>query len=114
MPTISVDYMFLGSEQDEERAAPIVAMVAHGTRMKSSRVAPRKGPVPRTVDLTAQDIKSWGIRQFVFKSDQEPSIFALKAKIVEALGSEFTIVPETSAVGESESNGTVEIGRAHV
>ena len=44
MPTVSVDYMFLCSEVDEDRAAPIVAKVAHSTRVKSSRVAPRKVP----------------------------------------------------------------------
>ena len=107
-PTISVDYMFLHSEVDEDRAAPLVAMIAHGTRVKSSRVAPRKGAMPRSVDLTAEDIRSWGIRRFVFKSDQEPSILALKARIIEALGSDFEVVPETSAVGGHESNGTVE------
>ena len=58
--------------------------------------------MPRTVDLTAEDIRSWGIRRFVFKSDQEPSVLALKARIIEAPGSEFEIVPETSAVGEHE------------
>ena len=54
MPTISVDYMLLRSEVDEDRAAPIVATIVPGTRVKSSRVAPRQGAVPRTVDLTAR------------------------------------------------------------
>ena len=58
--------------------------------------------MPRTVDLTAEDVRSWGIRRFVFKSDQETSVLALKARIIEAPGSEFEIVPETSAVGEHE------------
>ena len=103
-------YMFLGSEDDEDRVPPIVAMIARGTRVKSSRVAPRKGAVPKIVGLTAEDVRSRGIRRSVFKSDQEPSILALKARIIiiEALGSDFEIVPETSAVGEHESNGTVE------
>ena len=58
MPTISLDYMFLSFGVDEDRAAPIVAMIAHGTRVTSGRVAPRKGAVPRTVDLTVEDIRS--------------------------------------------------------
>ena len=46
--------------------------------------------MPRTVDSTAEDIRSWGIRRFVLKSDQEPSILAPKARIIiEALGSDF-------------------------
>ena len=45
----------------------------------------------------------------MFESDQEPSILVPKARSIEALGSDFGIVPETSAVGEHESNGTVEL-----
>ena len=54
------------------------------------------------------DIKAWGLRRFIFKPDQEPSILALKTKVIELLGSEYEVVPEGSAVGESESNGTIE------
>ena len=44
----------------------------------------------------------------MFKSDQEPSILALKARIIEALGSDFGIVPETSDLRWERANGTVE------
>ena len=52
MPTVSIDYMFLGTETGEpdERAAPIIAVVVHGLKLKASKVAPRKGAVQRTAE----------------------------------------------------------------
>ena len=86
MPTVSIDYMFLGANVSEERAAPIVAAVVRGLKLKASKVAPRRGAVLRTAERLAADIRAWGIRRFVFKSDQEPSILALKSKVTELLG----------------------------
>ena len=110
MPTVSIDYMFLGTETGEpdERAAPIVAAVVHGLKLKASKVAPRKGAVQQTAERLVLDIKAWGLKRFVFKSDQEPCIKALKTKVVEFLGTEFEVVPEASVVDEHVSNGTME------
>ena len=40
MPTVSIDYMFLGTETSEpdERAAPTIAAVVHGLKLKASKV----------------------------------------------------------------------------
>ena len=86
MPTVSIGHMVLGAEESEECASPIVAAVVHGLKLKASKVAPRKGAVLRTAERLAADIRAWGIRRFVFKSDQEPSILALKSKVTELLG----------------------------
>ena len=107
-PTISMDYMFLGSEDSEERSAPIVAKTMHGTKSKTARVAPKKGAVSKVAELEARDISNWGRKRFIFKTDQEPALIALRDRIIELLGPEFEIVPEVSAIGESESNGTIE------
>ena len=110
MPTVSIDYMFPGTEKSEpdERAAPIIAAVVHGLKLKASKVAHRKGAVQRTAERLVLDIKAWGLKRFVFKSDQEPNIKALKMKVIELLGTEVEVVPEASAVDEHESNGTME------
>ena len=53
-----------------------------------------------------QDIKRLGHRRMLFKSDQEPSILALKEAVTEVMGIE--VIPEESPVGESQSNGNIE------
>ena len=110
MPTVPIDYMFLGTgtSEPDERAAPIIAAVVHGLKLKASKVAPRKGAVQRTAERLVEDIKAWGLKRFVVKSDQEPSIEALKMKVIEFLGKEFEVVPEASVVDAHESNGTME------
>ena len=112
MPTVSIDYVHVltGTETSEpvERAAPIIAAVVHGLKLKASKVAPRKGAVQRTAERLVEDIKAWGLKRFVLKSDQEPSIKALRMKVIKFLGTEFEVVPEASAVDEHESNGTME------
>ena len=43
IPTVSVDYHFMGSKEDEERSQPILATKDHGTRKVFAQVAPSKG-----------------------------------------------------------------------
>ena len=85
-----------------------MAKCTHGARAKTARVVPSKGGLDEVVKTEARDIRAWGVMRFVYKSDQEPAILDLRNKVIKELGSEYNIVPETSPVGEHESNGTIE------
>ena len=49
-----------------------------------------------------------GLRRFVFKSDQEPSILALKNRVVETLGKKCEVILEESPVDDHQANGEIE------
>ena len=75
----------------------------------------RKGDSPEAVAAVTRWIKSNGLTQFAYRSDQEPSIVALfeaaaRAANAKATAEEGPVVaaPEQSAVGESASNGISE------
>ena len=67
---------------------------------------PSKGVQAYAVKSLAADVASLGYNEFVFKSDNEPSIVALK-EAVKMERSE-CIVMEASPVYESKSNGAIE------
>ena len=105
--TISIDYMYLG--QDNESPHPILAMREHHTRWTESFIATCKGSSDiYNVLALSHCVRRTGIKSFIFKSDQEPAILDLKAKVVENLGSGYDIRPEASPVEEHASNGTIE------
>ena len=105
--------MFMHSTQrpGEEKGMPIlvgrdIADEMEGTGMIFARVVPRKGAHPYAVKCLASDIGRLGHQTLVMKSDDEPSIKALK----EAARSERPerVIMEESPVHDSASNGAVE------
>ena len=76
------------------------------TKAVIAHMVPRKGPDEHAVARVAQDIKNFGYRKIIFKSDQEPAILALKDEVRRALDQD--VIMEASPVGESQSNGRVE------
>ena len=67
-----------------------------------------KGPSEYAIEAIVEDIESLGIKRFIFKSDQEPAILALKERIIEALGKKYEVIPEESPVGDHQANGEIE------
>merc|ERR1711873_97560 len=77
-----------------------------GTGMLFARVVPAKGVQPYAVKSLSADIASLGYSEFVFKSDNEPSVVALKEVV--KLERHERIVMEAAPVHESKSNGAIE------
>ena len=64
--------------QDENKVLPMLAIKERQSKMKFAHLVSQKGPDEYAIEQTVEDICSLGLRRFVFKSDQEPSILALK------------------------------------
>ena len=67
-----------------------------------------QGPNEYAIEAIKEDIESLGIKRFIFKSDQEPAILALKERVTEALGKKYEVIPEESPVGDHQANGEIE------
>ena len=109
VPKVSIDYAFVDDskdKRDEEKGMPIIIMKDTETGMKFARVVPKKGVEPYAVSRVAADIKNLGYRKIIFKSDQEPSIVALKQAVKGAL--DIKVITEESPVADHQSNGEIE------
>ena len=108
VPHVSMDYCFMG--QDEEKCLPILVMKDHRSKMVFSHVVPKKGAsIAYCVSQVVRDLEYLGYPKMILKSDQEPAILDLRnavAKQCKELGME--VLPESSPVAESQSNGVVE------
>ena len=110
VPTVSIDYFFMGPSGQEEAqgVVPMLALKSHESRMTLAHVVERKGPVDSTTRRLVADLDWLGLRRLVFKSDQEPSILALKQAVRESMPT-VEFVMEESPVEEHQSNGTIEV-----
>ena len=109
IPTVCMDYGFLGSEGDggSDHEHPVLVMVDRASKMKGSFPVPCKGiahPYPAKIVTTF--LNKLGYTKVILKSDQEPSIVAL-GRAVKAQW-EGEIMLEYSPKGESKSNGEAE------
>ena len=87
MPTVSIDYFFMGPSGQEEAQGvlPMSAVKSHESRMTFAHVVERKGPVDSTTRRLVADLDWLGLRRLVFKSDQELAILALKQAVRESM-----------------------------
>ena len=105
VPLLAIDYFFMG--QDDGKCMPNLAVVCSITRMCFSIPVLKKGADEHTVRMLQNALYKLGHHRVVFKSDQEPSIVALKHRVAkETPDREF--VMEESPVGDSQSDGLVE------
>ena len=121
---VSMDYAFLGdkrvedvSEDEEEDGesgvtpeSKVTVLVMRDRKYKyvTASVVPRKGSHPYTVHRVGQDLTCvLGHKKVFLKTDQERAIKKLKAAVRKEYGLE--IPDEYSCVGDSQSNGEVEI-----
>ena len=57
---------------------PVMVMKDHRSRMRWSWIVIRKGREAWIIDTMTDTLKRLGHAKFIFKSDQEPAILALK------------------------------------
>ena len=79
-PVVSIDYMFMGDNQQEgeEKGIPIVVVKDRKTKIIRSRLVPQKGINGYAIKVGSGIIESLGHSRVIFKSDQEPSLLSLK------------------------------------
>jgi hypothetical protein len=113
LPTVAIDYAYLGdpAKDSEDKASPILVLRSGRDRWTYSEVYPAKGVQnPWCAKRLAVELAMLPWTRFIFKSDQEPAILALKAealKILKVLAAK-EVVLEESPVGDSQSNGLAE------
>ena len=104
---ICADYCFMGGMFEEGREKiPVIVLYEKCRKSLYAHTAPTKGPDPRVVKQITADLEAMGIKRAVHKTDQEPAIVALWAAIRAEWDGE--LVPETSPIGDSDSNGAAE------
>jgi len=117
---IHADCGFLGEKVEvdliDERNIPFIVVKdgppPTGTRWVGSHAEQSKGAQHAySANVVAQDLVNAGYGDFIFKSDGEPALLALKkAAVAEARrqGHEINVQLEESPVGDSQKNGYVE------
>ena len=85
---------------------PILVMKEKPGGWITAHVMPEKGVHPYSVKRVNQTMKLLGHKKMIFRTDQEPSILAVKGRVKEEWTED--LVTEESPVGEHQSNGLVE------
>ena len=116
IPKVALDYFFLGTEGNKASDNPIVIMVDEATGEKYARMVEQKGvgtegQMSWLIEDLHRELVAWGHPggsrgQLIIKSDTEPAIVAVREALARRHGGR--VVPEKPAVGEKQSNGTVE------
>ncbi|CAK0888783.1 unnamed protein product [Prorocentrum cordatum] len=105
---VGIDYGYLGERED---ATPLLIGKDSKQRWFHASVVPAKGTQhPWPAKSWSRRLASAGHKRFVFRSDGEAPLVALKTRIGAKLKEECGIenVPEESAVGNSQGNGLAE------
>ena len=95
---------------DDELCTALVAKIYPAKALMAS-VVDAKGLSETVIERVSRFIKETGYLKIAYKSDQEPSIRAMLEAAVLKSGREGSLeqaTPESSAVGESQSNGRAE------
>ena len=105
---MSVDYTFMHDNQaeSEEKGMPVMVIKDRSTRIIRARVVIQKGSHWCSIKVLSGVIESLGHSKVILKSDQEPSILALKDSVKSEVRAD--VVMEESPEYESRSNGEVE------
>ena len=115
-PLLVAVYCFIRDNNDAECVTVLVARL-YPSRSLLATVVDAKGPEQNAVARLARFLRDSGYSKVVYKSDQEKSIVALFEETFKASNRKGTplhnatltqMVPEASAVGESQSNGKAE------
>ncbi len=111
IPTIAIDYGYLGDTADDDRASPIIFGADSKTRWRFSHVLQSKGIGHlHSVRVLVAELVASGYARLILKSDEEPAIVALKREVARIVKIEngIEVMMEESPVGESQSNGLAE------
>jgi hypothetical protein len=102
-----MDYGFLGDEG--QPTASLLAMRELKTGMMLGMIVEKKGVgAPWVEQRVANFVNGFGHKKLLVRSDHEPSILALRKKIVELVDGQ--VFQEDSIKGESQTNGLAEVG----
>ena len=107
VPTIGADYHYMGTE-GEEGTIPMLVIKDGYTKMIFDLVVTNKGANEYMVKRVKQILELLGYKKIILKSDQEASLVALLDKVAEDWAGE--VIPERSAVQDSQGNGMIESG----
>ena len=112
---VATDHAFMGEKVEDDRMSdrclPILVHKFCKDRWVTSHVVEHKGADEWATKVAAQDILLSGLKDFVYKSDGERSIVALKHEVVRKLRRDVGPIGvqfEESGVGESQGNAVVE------
>ena len=108
VPTISMDYCFMGSRTVAASANPVLIVYDNVTGAIGAYLAGTKGPIDWVVKAVCKDLEVWGYGgcRIAIKSDQEASVRSLREAIAQQRNAPTAIIE--SPVRESKSNGQVE------
>ena len=106
LPTLGTDFFHMG--QSDEPVLPMIAAKEKATKMLFAHMLPSKEVGQHVVDVTKDDIEFLGLKRFVYKSDGEPAIKAVKTAVTESLPTTSTVMPEESPVEDHQANGDIE------
>ena len=107
VPVISVDYMFMESEdRTAEKGMPILVSRDRKSKWINAAVVTQKGNCAYAIKRLSEDLGSLGYNRIILKSDQEPAIKDLKIRVKAERPEE--IIMEESPAYEHRSNGEVE------
>ena len=115
IPLFCADYFFVRKPDEDLLTGLAGKLYPSGNYFAS--VCDVKGPEDSVTERLAEFLRNSGVSKLVYKADQEPAIRAMLEKALTSIGrngepvdsEEFLqLVPESSAVGESPSNGGAE------
>ena len=107
VPVISVDYMYMEAE-DPGKGVGMPILVSRDRKSKwiNAAVVPQKGNCAYAIKRLSEDIGALGYSRVVLKSDQEPAIKELKARVKMERAED--IIMEEAPAYEHRANGEVE------
>ena len=105
-PVIGIDNFWNG-KSDKEREHELPSLQVKDEHSGMTCVVPAKGPDQFAVDFMLGVLDECGYKRVILKSDNEPAIKALKAKVKEA--SSVEVILEEGKTGDKPSTGAVEV-----
>ena len=106
VPELLSDYGFMG--QDDGKCMPLLVIKDVKTKRVAFSFVPAKGLDPYALKFMASFLQSTGYRNIVNKSDGEPSIVALKMKMLEQCPL-VNAVPREIPLDDHQANGAIEV-----
>lgn len=103
LPTLALDYFYF---HEEEKGLPHLQVKDSKSKMCWASPVPAKGNDTFAVNFVMGILDEVGYNRLIMKSDNEPSVKALKSAIKEVSKAE--ILLEESKTGDHQSNGLVE------
>ena len=104
VPTFCLDYFFFG---EENKGLPHLQFKDDRSEMCWASPIPAKGNDAFAVNFVLGTLNEVGYNRLILKSDNEPSIKALKAQVKGA--SKMDVTLEESKTGDHQSNGLAEV-----